>query len=126
MKVEFTKAIRGSGGDLGGDGGDLGGGQCPPYVVSASRRKHRESDVWQRRFWEHTIKDEEEFEGYFNYVHYNPVKHRHVSCPHLWEASSFHRWVEKGVYDLHWGCCCAGRDPGKFNFSALEDETGEP
>lgn len=115
MKVKFTKSLRGV--------GDTIGARRPD---SASRQKHRESDVWQRRFWEHTINDEDEFEACFDYVHYNPVKHGHVLCPHLWKASSFHRWVQRGVYDLHWACQCEGRVPKKFDFSAIEDKTGEP
>ncbi|BAY09376.1 REP-associated tyrosine transposase [Calothrix sp. NIES-2098] len=50
---------------------------------SASRRQHRESDVWQRRFWEHTICDEHDLHRHLDYIHYNPVKHGLVSCPHL-------------------------------------------
>ena len=75
MKVKVTRSLNGV--------GNL------PEHVSPSRRKHRESDVWQRRFWEHTIDDEDEFERFFDYVHYNPVKHGHTSCPHLWPYSSF-------------------------------------
>lgn len=93
---------------------------------SSSRRKHRESDVWQRRFWEHVVRDEDEFEAYFDYVHYNPVKHQHAVCPHQWAASSFHRWVKAGVYEDGWGCRCGGRRPGKFDFSKIEDIVGEP
>ncbi len=61
---------------------------------SISRIKHRESNIWQRRFWEHTIRDEQDLENYLNYIHYNPVKHNLVSCPHLWQYSSFHFWVK--------------------------------
>jgi putative transposase len=77
--------------------------------VSASRLKHRESDVWQRRFWEHAIKDEADLERYLDYIHYNAVKHGLVSCPHLWEYSSFAKWVSQGRYPQDWGCVC-----GKF------------
>ena len=93
--------------------------------VSASRKKHHESDVWQRRFWEHTIRDEDEWQQYLDYVHYNPVKHHLVSCPHLWEASSFHRWVQRGLYESHWGCRCASRAPTTPDFSDIENTTGE-
>jgi putative transposase len=112
MKVAFTRSLHGE--------------NTLPQNVSISRRKHRESNVWQRRFWEHSIDNEDEFERYFDYIHYNPVKHGLVSCPHLWQASSFHRWVEKGVYEMDWGCRCENRDPGKFEFSDVEDITGEP
>ncbi|MGK7935812.1 MAG: DUF433 domain-containing protein [Xenococcaceae cyanobacterium] len=54
--------------------------------VSASRRKHRESDVWQRRFWEQTIKNEADLQQHLDYIHYNPVKHGLVSC--LWRKNN--------------------------------------
>ena len=63
--------------------------------ISASRHRHRESDVWQRRFWEHLIRDEADLQKHIDYIHYNPVKHGLVSCPHLWEYSSFSRWVDE-------------------------------
>ncbi|MEM8677306.1 MAG: transposase [Cyanobacteria bacterium P01_G01_bin.67] len=66
--------------------------------ISISRQKNRESNVWQRRFWEHTIRSDSDLENHLNYIHYNPVKHSLVSCPHLWQYSSFHDWVEKGAY----------------------------
>ena len=78
----------------------------PHKENSISRIKHRESNIWQRRFWEHTIKDEEDLENYLNYIHYNPVKHNLVSCPHLWEYSSFHSWVKNKRLDCNWGCVC--------------------
>jgi len=81
MKVEFTKSLRGD--------------NSRPLAVSQSRQKHRDSDVWQRRFWEHTIFDEGDFDRHFDYIHYNPVKHGLASCPHAWPASSFHHWVTK-------------------------------
>jgi putative transposase len=90
MKVLFTQALRGK--------------RCLPTTVSLSRQKHRESNVWQRRFWEHTIRDDADFWRHFDYLHYNPVKHGLVKCPHEWEISSFHRWVDRGVYERNWGC----------------------
>ena len=74
--------------------------------ISRSRYQHRESDVWQRRFWEHLIKDEADLEQHLDYIHNNPVKHGLVSCPHLWEYSSFSLWVGKGRYTLDWSCTC--------------------
>jgi len=115
MKVKFTKSLR-----------ETGHAIAARRPDSASRQRHRESDVWQRRFWEHTIDDEDEFEACFDYLHFNPVKHGYVSCPHLWKASSFHWWVQRGVYDCHWACQCKGRAPKKLDFSAIEDKTGEP
>ena len=51
---------------------------------SLSRLAHREAAVWQRRFWEHTIRDEHDFRRHLDYIHYNPVKHGLATCPHSW------------------------------------------
>jgi len=74
--------------------------------VSQSRRSHRERGVWQRRFWEHTIRDENDLIHHVNYIHYNPVKHGLSRCPHAWPHSSFHRWVKEGYYHENWLCDC--------------------
>jgi putative transposase len=94
MKVLFTKALRGS--------------NALPTNVSMSRRKHRESDVWQRRFYEHTISGEVDLCQHLNYLHFNPVKHGLVKCVHQWQYSSFHRAVKRGKYQNDWGCQCDG------------------
>jgi len=80
------------------------GGQDVP--VSASRSKRGERGVWQRRFWEHLIRDQQDFARHMDYIHYNPVKHGYVRCPHQWKHSSFHRWVKEGVYKSDWLCQC--------------------
>lgn len=72
--------------------------------TSESRQRNRRRGVWQRRFWEHTIESEEDFEAHFDYIHWNPVKHGYVRCPSDWRYSSFHRWVNQGVYPPDWGC----------------------
>lgn len=74
---------------------------------SASRTKRHERTVWQRRFWEHRIRDEEDLIRHVNYIHYNPVKHGLVPCPHAWPHSSFLRWAEQGYYHRDWLCTCA-------------------
>lgn len=92
------------------------GGSEGPY--SASRASHGERGVWQRRYWEHTIRDEKDFERHFDYIHYNPVKHGYATAPSEWPHSSFHRWVAAGVYEPLWG-----RSPLHFkdlNESAME------
>jgi putative transposase len=83
-----------------------GGGQEVPR--SASRRRRKERGIWQRRFWEHTIDDEDDYDHHFDYIHYNTVKHRLVRCPRDWPYSSFHRWVDRDVYDPDWGCASHG------------------
>ncbi|MEW6327498.1 MAG: transposase [Thermodesulfobacteriota bacterium] len=70
---------------------------------TASRKKYREGTVWQRRFWEHMIRDEQDFSAHCDYIHYNPVKHRVVNTPKDWPYSTFRRYVEAGVYSPDWG-----------------------
>lgn len=70
--------------------------------VTASKRKHRESTIWQRRFWEHQIRDENDFARHVDYIHFNPVKHGHVKQVADWPYSTFHRYVRDGVYARDW------------------------
>ncbi|MEX1080934.1 MAG: transposase [Halofilum sp. (in: g-proteobacteria)] len=58
--------------------------------------------VWQRRFWEHTIRDEGDYERHVDYIHYNPVKHGVAECAVGWAYSSFHRFVERGDIGADW------------------------
>ena len=74
-----------------------------PIPKEASRNKRREVTVWQRRFWEHYIRDEEDLYRHIDYVHYNPVKHGCVNRVRDWADSSFHKFVDAGYYDLDWG-----------------------
>ncbi len=70
--------------------------------VTASKLKHRESTVWQRRFWEHQIRDENDFARHVDYIHFNPVRHGYVQCAENWPYSTFHRYVRDGVYAQGW------------------------
>lgn len=72
--------------------------------VDAPLRKNSrgEYDLWQRRYWEHTIRDEVDFERHVNYIHYNPVKHRLVGRAADWPYSSFHRYVRLGRLGNDW------------------------
>ncbi|HFE37925.1 MAG TPA: transposase, partial [Gammaproteobacteria bacterium] len=70
--------------------------------IPESRRNKREKAVWQRRFWEHTIKSEEDWQNHMDYIHYNPVKHGLVSKVKDWPYSSFSKFVEKGYYSEEW------------------------
>jgi putative transposase len=70
---------------------------------SQSRINKREATVWQRRFYEHTIRDERDLEIHVEYIHYNPVKHGLVDLVSEWEWSSFHRYVKDGLYSPDWG-----------------------
>jgi putative transposase len=65
--------------------------------------RQRESGIWQRRFWEHTIRDERDYAAHMDYIHFNPVKHGLVKEARAWEYSSFRRRVAAGLYPLEWG-----------------------
>ena len=71
-------------------------------MVGCSRKSKRERGIWQRRFWEHLIKDELDFENHFNYIHYNPVKHGYVESPNQWKYSSIHKAIHSGILDKYW------------------------
>jgi putative transposase len=71
--------------------------------ANASRVSKGERDVWQRRYWEHVIRDEKDFQAHVDYVHFNPVKHGLVERPSDWPHSTFAQWVEQGSYDPWWG-----------------------
>jgi putative transposase len=62
-------------------------------LLNKSKQKHRESTLWQRRFWEHKIRNEEDFISHMNYVHFNPVKHSLVETPAEWPHSTYHRYT---------------------------------
>jgi putative transposase len=63
----------------------------------------REKGIWQRRYWEHAIRNDADLERHVDYIHFNPVKHRHVTRVADWPHSSFHRHVERGVREADWG-----------------------
>ncbi len=69
----------------------------------ASKIAKGERGIWQRRYWEHTLRDEEDWQRHMDYIHYNPVKHKQVTRASDWPHSSFHRYVETGVYPIDWG-----------------------
>ncbi len=74
-----------------------------PVIRSASREKRRESTVWQRRFWEHRIRDQEDFNCHIDYIHWNPMKHGLVKRAIDWPYSSFQRCLREGIYAADWG-----------------------
>jgi len=71
-------------------------------AVSRSRTNKGERGIWQRRYWEHTLRDESDFARHADYIHFNPVKHGHVARVQDWPYSSFHRMVKRGVYPADW------------------------
>ena len=77
--------------------------QLPPFeTVNLSRRLKRERGVWQRRYWEHRIRDEQDLQRHFDYIHFNPVKHGHAPRAVEWPYSSIHRYVRAGVLPADW------------------------
>ena len=75
--------------------------------ISQSLTIRGERGIWQRRFWEHLIRDQEDFNRHADYIHWNPVKHGWVRRVADWPHSSFHKYVQSGIYSLDW---CGGAD----------------
>jgi len=111
IKRLFTQAWLGAGGN--------------ERRTSDSRDKNRRRGVWQRRFWEHLLRDEADFEKHCDYIHFNPVKHGHVTCPHAWPYSTYDRFVREGYYAADWSCSCNGRLPKPPDFQRIETSVGE-
>lgn len=89
IKEEFTLAYLAAGGT-----------EIRP---SLSRVKQGERGIWQRRFWEHTVRGTEDLKRCVDYVHWNPKKHGYVTNVRDWPWSSFHRYVTLGEYPVDWG-----------------------
>ncbi len=79
----------------------------------ASRLAKGERGIWQRRYWEHMIRDETDYARHMDYVHYNPVKHGYVCIAAGWPYSSIHRYIEAGTLPSDWGGGGQGED-GSF------------
>ncbi len=71
--------------------------------ISKSGAKVYGKNVWQHRYWEHFIRNEEDYSRHVEYIHFNPVKHGLASSPSSWEHSSFLDYVSQGLYPLKWG-----------------------
>ncbi|MCE4067975.1 MULTISPECIES: REP-associated tyrosine transposase [Pseudomonas] len=72
-------------------------------AISASRHKSAERGIWQRRYWEHRIRDDADFARHVDYIHFNPCKHGHVLRAEDWRWSSLHRYVRDGLLAKGWG-----------------------
>jgi putative transposase len=70
--------------------------------LSARRQARGERGIWQRRFWEHTIRDDADYASHVDYIHYNPVKHGYVKRPADWVYSSIHRFIADGRLTVDW------------------------
>jgi putative transposase len=79
---------------------------------SAVRVARGERGIWQRRYWEHLIRDEADFRAHVDYVHVNPLKHGLVCSVGDWPYSTFHRYVEQGIYPSDWASPKAAIDYG--------------
>jgi len=84
IKMGFSKAIE------------------PPESLSISRQVRGERGIWQRRFWEHTIRDDRDYAAHVDYIHFNPVKHGLAFSAASWPYSTFHRAVAEGRYSVGW------------------------
>jgi putative transposase len=94
-------------------------------VRSPSRVRQRARSVWQRRFWEHTVRDQSDLNNHLDYIHFNPVKHGFSRCPHEWPHSSVHRFVAENKYDRNWCCQCDGRSVAPLQFDKIAKSDGE-
>jgi len=70
--------------------------------ITKSRSRKQERGIWQRRFWEHAIRDDRDFARHVDYIHFNPVKHGYVQQAADWPYSSFHKYVQLGVFSRDW------------------------
>jgi putative transposase len=80
--------------------------------ITIPRHPNGEYALWQRRFWEHTIRDDADFERHVDYIHFNPVKHGLVTKVCDWPYSSFHRYVRRGLLSDDWGGHVSQRQTG--------------
>ena len=85
IKIRFVRAI------------------APTERRSPTRVSRSERGIWQRRFWEHAIRDDVDYARHMDYVHFNPVKHGYVTFARDWPYSTFHRWAGAGLYPPDWG-----------------------
>jgi putative transposase len=81
---------------------------------SAVMSRRRERGIWQRRYWEHTIRDDRDLAAHLDYIHFNPVKHGLVEHPADWPYSSFRRCMARGLYPTGWiGGSCEPQETGE-------------
>lgn len=71
--------------------------------INASREGKRERGIWQRRYWEHLIRNDEGMARHVDHIHHNPVKHGHVAKAADWKYSSIHTYIRTGKLAASWG-----------------------
>lgn len=106
VKYHFSRNITSNNGGLGN----------PPYELSKSKIDKKEKGIWQRRYYEHTIKDEKDLYNHLDYIHFNPIKHGLVKNAADWEFSSFDKFVKLSYYEPNWFC----ENPEKFKGIEVE------
>ena len=84
--------------------------------VSPSREAKQERGIWQRRFWEHLIRDGRDYANHVDYIHINPVKHGYTKRAVDWPHSSIHRFIERGIVDANWATSV---DDGRYGENSL-------
>ena len=89
---------------------------CPTYDLKLGYKNKREKGIWQRRFYEHTIRDENDLNKHIDYIHYNPLRHYNIA-PKDWKFSSFNKFVQNGFYEQDW---CNFEDKHKINNCSFE------
>ena len=82
--------------------------------IPIDRDARGEVDIWQRRYWEHTIRDDADMQRCVDYIHYDPVKHGYVASPVDWPHSSIHRFIRNGILPADWGGSAASLIDGAF------------
>ena len=70
--------------------------------LSAVRIAKGERGIWQRRYWEHTIRNDKDYAAHIDYCHINPLKHGLVKQVADWPYSTFHALVKAGIYVENW------------------------
>jgi len=71
------------------------------YQYRNAQKSHR-ATIWQSRFWDHIIRDQDDLNKHIDYIHYNPVKHGYVRDPFAWQESSIHDFLKNGLYTRDW------------------------
>lgn len=71
--------------------------------ITDSRSRKGERGIWQRRYWEHLIRSDSDYENHVDYIHFNPVKHGYVERAIEWPFSTIHNFIKRGLLSDNWG-----------------------
>jgi len=88
------------------------------YTLNYKKSHHISTTFspWQRRFWDHVIRDEQDLKNHMDYIHWNPVKHGYVKNPELWKYSTYSFWYQRGYYPPSWASAGAPSNIINLNF----------